>query len=58
MGVGDDVQEACVVSVVITLGDVLTVAGIWIAAEIAIELRRQIRLRRTTLRPLQQINRR
>ena len=38
--------------------DVLIVAGALLLAEIAIELRRQIRLRRNTLRPLQQINRR
>jgi hypothetical protein len=45
-------------SIVITLSDVLLVAGMAVAIEIAIEVRLQIRLRRHTLRPLQQINRR
>lgn len=38
--------------------DFLGVIGGLLLAEIAIEVRRQIRLRRHTLRPLQQINRR
>lgn len=40
------------------MSHVVTAAGVWLFVSIALELRRQLRLHRNTLRPLQQINRR